>query len=69
MIWTTTPWTIPANLAISVHPEVEYAIVEPLNEKINYLFAKERIPFLETTLNSKFTIKGTFFGILSSLFL
>src|SRR5438874_5689528 len=25
LIWTTTPWTIPSNLAIAVHPEVEYA--------------------------------------------
>jgi isoleucyl-tRNA synthetase len=27
LIWTTTPWTIPANLAISVHPEFEYVAV------------------------------------------
>ncbi len=27
MIWTTTPWTLPANLAIAVHPRVEYALV------------------------------------------
>ena len=27
LIWTTTPWTLPANLAIAVHPEVEYDIV------------------------------------------
>jgi len=25
MIWTTTPWTLPANVAIAVHPEVTYA--------------------------------------------
>src|SRR5271157_4152968 len=25
MIWTTTPWTLPANVAIAVHPELEYA--------------------------------------------
>jgi isoleucyl-tRNA synthetase len=28
MIWTTTPWTLPANLAIAVHPEHSYALVE-----------------------------------------
>lgn len=28
LIWTTTPWTLPANLAIAVHPEVEYAFVK-----------------------------------------
>jgi isoleucyl-tRNA synthetase len=25
MIWTTTPWTLPANVAIAAHPELEYA--------------------------------------------
>ncbi len=28
VIWTTTPWTIPANIAISVHPELEYSVVK-----------------------------------------
>jgi isoleucyl-tRNA synthetase len=27
MIWTTTPWTLPANLAIAVHPKHRYALV------------------------------------------
>jgi len=27
LAWTTTPWTLPANLAIAVHPDVEYALV------------------------------------------
>lgn len=27
IIWTTTPWTIPANLGISLHPEIEYVVV------------------------------------------
>jgi len=28
VIWTTTPWTIPANLAIALHPEFRYAAVD-----------------------------------------
>ncbi len=28
VIWTTTPWTIPANLAIAVHPEVNYVVAD-----------------------------------------
>jgi isoleucyl-tRNA synthetase len=28
LIWTTTPWTIPANMAIAYHPKYEYAAVE-----------------------------------------
>ena len=27
-IWTTTPWTLPANLAIAVHPRLDYVLIE-----------------------------------------
>ncbi|GMU43953.1 MAG: isoleucine--tRNA ligase [Xanthomonadales bacterium] len=27
VVWTTTPWTLPSNQAVSVHPELEYALV------------------------------------------
>ncbi len=27
LIWTTTPWTLPANLAIALHPELEYVVL------------------------------------------
>ncbi|MCM3396265.1 isoleucine--tRNA ligase [Oceanobacillus profundus] len=33
IIWTTTPWTIPANLGISLHPDLEYNVVEANGEK------------------------------------
>lgn len=32
VIWTTTPWTLPANLALAVHPELIYAAVEDATE-------------------------------------
>ena len=28
LIWTTTPWTLPGNVAVAVHPEADYVIVE-----------------------------------------
>lgn len=28
VIWTTTPWTLPANQAVSVHPELQYALIQ-----------------------------------------
>ncbi len=34
VIWTTTPWTIPANVAIALHPEVEYAVADLGAERI-----------------------------------
>ncbi|HXH85144.1 MAG TPA: isoleucine--tRNA ligase [Candidatus Tectomicrobia bacterium] len=34
VIWTTTPWTLPANLAIAVHPEEEYVALEGRGETL-----------------------------------
>jgi isoleucyl-tRNA synthetase len=34
VIWTTTPWTIPANLAICLHPDLEYSVVRVNDEKL-----------------------------------
>jgi isoleucyl-tRNA synthetase len=39
VIWTTTPWTIPANLGIAVHPEVTYVVVKANDHK--YVVAKD----------------------------
>ncbi len=38
VIWTTTPWTIPANLGISVHPDLTYVVVQVSGHK--YLVAE-----------------------------
>ncbi len=46
VIWTTTPWTLPANLAIAVHPQFEYFYVEKDGEV--YILAKE---LLESVVN------------------
>ena len=34
VIWTTTPWTIPANLAIALHPEIDYVVADLGAERI-----------------------------------
>jgi isoleucyl-tRNA synthetase len=39
LIWTTTPWTLPANLGIAVHPEFEYSAFEHGDEV--YIVASE----------------------------
>ncbi|QBP41529.1 isoleucine--tRNA ligase [Paenisporosarcina antarctica] len=48
IIWTTTPWTIPANLGISVHPEFDYVIVEVSGAR--YLISKGLLENVATTL-------------------
>ncbi|WP_310599296.1 isoleucine--tRNA ligase [Desulfobulbus sp.] len=41
LIWTTTPWTLPANLAIAFHPDFEYAAVAVGDE--TWILAKELV--------------------------
>lgn len=45
VIWTTTPWTIPANQALNLHPEFEYALVRTLwqGEPALLLLAADRV--------------------------
>jgi isoleucyl-tRNA synthetase len=48
VIWTTTPWTLPANVAIAVHPDFEYSLFESSGEK--YIVAKALVQsFAEKT--------------------
>lgn len=44
LIWTTTPWTLPSNLAVMVHPEVEYLVLEHKETKKRYIIAEQRAP-------------------------
>jgi len=48
IIWTTTPWTLPANLGIAFHPEYEYAAFEAGPEV--YLVAKRLVPIIAEML-------------------
>ncbi|KAL9181571.1 hypothetical protein ACHAXT_010376 [Thalassiosira profunda] len=55
-IWTTTPWTIPANLAVAINPDLEYCVVDVhesvLDGKTKLLVATG----LVETLQSKFEL-------------
>jgi len=48
VIWTTTPWTIPANLAISIHPEFDYVLYE--TEAGQFLVAKELLDHVKAEI-------------------
>ena len=41
LVWTTTPWTLPANVALAVHPELIYAEVQDKNRDI-FIILKEK---------------------------
>ncbi|MEU8894276.1 isoleucine--tRNA ligase [Nocardia sp. NPDC048505] len=42
LIWTTTPWTLPSNLAVAVHPDVRYVHLRGADGK-RYVLAAERV--------------------------
>ena len=49
VIWTTTPWTLPANLAVCLHPEFQYSAVEIGGEV--YVVAEKLLPKLVSEWN------------------
>ncbi len=57
LVWTTTPWTLISNVALSVHPDVEYLKVEYRGEKL--IIAEPRA---EAVLGSEFKILERFKG-------
>jgi len=65
VIWTTTPWTLPANVAVLVHPDFEYAKVRV---KVNgveefWFMAKARVPVvMEEVGVQEYEIVETFSG-------
>ncbi len=59
LAWTTTPWTLPGNLALSVGPKIEYSTVATPTG--NYILATERIESYAEQLG-KYTIRDTFLG-------
>ncbi|HEY2573790.1 MAG TPA: class I tRNA ligase family protein, partial [Verrucomicrobiaceae bacterium] len=56
VIWTTTPWTLPANLAIALHPEFEYVVGEYTNSEGDsdvYVIAKPLVGEFENKTGYK----------------
>ncbi len=48
VIWTTTPWTLPANLAIALHPDFQYVAVDVGNNEI-FILARELMEYCMQT--------------------
>lgn len=79
-IWTTTPWSLPANEAVCLHPEVEYALVdagssyylvaETLAKTVMHRYGIEDYTFVGVALGSEWrnqTLKHPFFDRLVPL--
>lgn len=64
-IWTTTPWTLPGNLAVALNPELTYAIVEQTSNLCNYQYiivAADLVERLSATFSTELTVKATLPG-------
>lgn len=60
VIWTTTPWTLPANLAIALHPEYDYALVEGREEA--FILALKTKAKVEKLINEELKVLKTVKG-------
>jgi len=61
VIWTTTPWTLPANMAVCLHPELKYNLLVIGQER--YIIADElQKSFLEVLGNPASFVEETFMG-------
>jgi isoleucyl-tRNA synthetase len=60
VIWTTTPWTLPANLAISLNPEFDYGLYDVDGE--NWLLAKDLAAGFFKLVGKTSKLKKTFKG-------
>ncbi len=56
LAWTTTPWTLPGNIALAVGENIEY--VEILVENEKYILAKNRLPIITTPYTIQKELKG-----------
>jgi isoleucyl-tRNA synthetase len=60
LAWTTTPWTLPSNLALAVGPDIDYAVME--EDGVRYILAESRLAAYERELADAVhvsTIKGS----------
>ena len=64
LIWTTTPWTLPANLSVAVNPSVEYAAVKVRWEGKDevWILARDLVEPLMERLKTPYSVEATISG-------
>jgi isoleucyl-tRNA synthetase len=61
LIWTTTPWTLPSNQAVAVHPDVNYVLVEGPDGH-RYLLAEARLTAYAREFGEEPVVDATYSG-------
>src|SRR5258706_12978973 len=62
VIWTTTPWTLPANLGITVHPDFDYSAIEVSDAEVFIVASELAKSFTETAGFAEFEEIARFKG-------
>ncbi|XP_048212509.1 isoleucine--tRNA ligase, mitochondrial [Perognathus longimembris pacificus] len=63
LIWTTQPWTIPANEAVCYMPEAKYALVKCSTSGDLYIVAADKVAAVSSTLDTTFEVISSFEGV------
>ncbi|KAA9151727.1 isoleucine--tRNA ligase [Amycolatopsis acidicola] len=61
LIWTTTPWTLPSNQAVAVHPDIDYVVVESDGKR--FLLAEARVPAYAKELGEEPAVVARYKGV------
>ncbi|MDT7760000.1 MAG: isoleucyl-tRNA synthetase, partial [Mycobacterium sp.] len=61
LVWTTTPWTLPSNQAVAVHPDVTYVQVEAADGR-RYVLAEPRMSAYARELGEQPTVVSSYVG-------
>ncbi|KAM9613330.1 isoleucine--tRNA ligase, mitochondrial [Trichechus inunguis] len=62
LVWTTQPWTIPANQAVCYMLDAKYAVVKCSNSGDIYILAADKVMSVASALETKFEVISTFLG-------
>jgi len=56
LVWTTTPWTLPANFAVAVNPDIDYVKIKTKSEKL--ILAQSRLSEIQEQFSREETFSG-----------
>ncbi|XP_075451694.1 isoleucine--tRNA ligase, mitochondrial isoform X2 [Ascaphus truei] len=63
LVWTTQPWTIPANQAVCYMPDTEYSLVKCVKTGEHYILAADRIDSTAISLGTELEVISSFKGV------
>jgi len=66
-VWTTTPWTIPGNMAVAVNPELQYALVRRPDSDAVLIVAKDLVKEVSKALGALDELTGEGLEVLATI--